>query len=98
MPRPSYSPMHAAKGLSLVKFLNTGQACISPNRIFVHEDHAEPFIKELSNRASRLVAGNGMSDGVGIGPLINEAAIQKVDDQVQDALAQIGRASCRERG
>lgn len=84
---PDADPVHAAKGLSLVKFLNTGQACISPNRIFVHEDHAEPFIKELSNRASRLVAGNGMSDGVGIGPLINEAAIQKVDDQVQDALA-----------
>lgn len=84
---PDADPVHAAKGLSLVKFLNTGQACISPNRIFVHEDHAEPFIKELRSRASRLVAGNGMNDGVGIGPLINEAAIQKVDDQVQDALA-----------
>ncbi|WP_199457898.1 MULTISPECIES: NAD-dependent succinate-semialdehyde dehydrogenase [unclassified Marinobacter] len=89
---PDADPVHAAKGLSLVKFLNTGQACISPNRIFVHEDHAKPFIKELSNRASRLVAGNGMSDGVGIGPLINEAAIQKVDDQVQDALARGAKA------
>ena len=89
---PDADPVHAAKGLSMVKFLNTGQACISPNRIFVHEDHAEPFIKELSSRASRLVAGNGMSDGVGIGPLINEAAIQKVDDQVQDALARGAKA------
>ncbi|OZC37065.1 succinate-semialdehyde dehydrogenase (NADP(+)) [Marinobacter vinifirmus] len=89
---PDADPVHAAKGLSMVKFLNTGQACISPNRIFVHEDHAEPFIKELSSRASRLVAGNGMSDGVGIGPLINEAATQKVDDQVQDALARGAKA------
>ncbi|WP_166262152.1 NAD-dependent succinate-semialdehyde dehydrogenase [Marinobacter salicampi] len=84
---PDADPVHAAKGLSLVKFLNTGQACISPNRIFVHEDHAEPFIKELSIRASRMVAGNGMSEGTGIGPLINELAIQKVDSQVKDAVA-----------
>lgn len=84
---PDADPVHAAKGLSLVKFLNTGQACISPNRIFVHEDHLEPFIKELSSRASRLVAGNGMTDGVGIGPLINEQAIEKVDSQVKDAVA-----------
>ncbi|MFP3978091.1 NAD-dependent succinate-semialdehyde dehydrogenase [Marinobacter sp. KMM 10035] len=84
---PDADPVHAAKGLSLVKFLNTGQACISPNRIFVHEDHLKPFIAELTNRANRLVAGNGMSEGVGIGPLINEQAIQKVDEQVQDAIA-----------
>lgn len=84
---PDADPVHAAKGLSLVKFLNTGQACISPNRIFVHEDHLEPFVKELTNRAGRLVAGNGMTEGVGIGPLINEQAIQKVDSQVKDAIA-----------
>lgn len=84
---PDADPVHAAKGLSLVKFLNTGQACISPNRIFVHEDHLEPFIRELTSRASRLVAGNGMSEGTGVGPLINELAIQKVDSQVKDAVS-----------
>jgi len=84
---PDADPIHAAKGLSLVKFLNTGQACISPNRIFVHEDHAEPFIQELSSRASRLKAGNGLEDGIGIGPLINELAVDKVDGQVKDAIS-----------
>lgn len=84
---PDADPVHAAKGLSLVKFLNTGQACISPNRIFVHEDHAEPFIQELSSRASRLKAGNGLEDGIGIGPLINELAVGKVDGQVKDAIS-----------
>lgn len=84
---PDADPVHAAKGLSLVKFLNTGQACISPNRIFVHEKHLQSFVEELTNRVRRLVAGNGMSDGVGIGPLINELAIQKVDSQVKDAVA-----------
>lgn len=85
---PDADPVYAAKGLSLVKFLNTGQACISPNRIFVHEDHTEAFLKELTSRAQRLVAGNGMNEGTGIGPLINEAAIGKVSEQVQDAVAQ----------
>ena len=84
---PDADPVHAAKGLSLVKFLNTGQACISPNRIFVHEDQAEPFLAELTSRARRLVAGNGMNEATGIGPLINELAIQKVDSQVKDAVA-----------
>lgn len=84
---PDADPVHAAKGLALVKFLNSGQACISPNRIFVHEDYAEPFIKELSSRARRLVAGNGMNESTSIGPLINDFAIQKVDSQVKDAVA-----------
>ncbi len=84
---PDADPVHAAKGLSLVKFLNTGQACISPNRIFVHRDHAEAFLAELTARVCRLKAGSGFEVGNSIGPLINEAALQKVDSQVQDALA-----------
>lgn len=84
---PDADPVHAAKGLSLVKFLNTGQACISPNRIFVHEKQLQPFLKELTSRVNRLVAGNGMTDGVGVGPLINQQAIEKVDTQVKDAVA-----------
>jgi succinate-semialdehyde dehydrogenase/glutarate-semialdehyde dehydrogenase len=65
-----------------------GQACISPNRIYVHEDGLEPFLGELTRRVARLRVGNGMDEGIGIGPLINEAAIEKIDAQVQDAIAQ----------
>lgn len=83
---PDADPVHAAKGLSLVKFLNTGQACISPNRIFVHKSQADAFLAELTARACRLEAGNGLDASNSIGPLINEAALQKVDRQVQDAL------------
>ena len=43
-------PVHAAKGVSLVKFLNTGQACISPNRIFVQRRILEPFLATLQER------------------------------------------------
>jgi succinate-semialdehyde dehydrogenase/glutarate-semialdehyde dehydrogenase len=79
-------PVHAAKGVSLVKFLNTGQACISPNRIFVHRRIMEPFLSTLEARVTALRAGDGMNPENSIGPLINEAAIEKVDRQVQDAL------------
>jgi len=82
---PDADPVHAAKGLSLVKFLNTGQACISPNRVYVHQDQLAPFLEELKNRVSRLKAGSGRS-GAGIGPLVDEHAIEKVERQVQDAV------------
>ena len=79
-------PVHAAKGVSLVKFLNTGQACISPNRIFVQRRILDPFLETLQARVSGMQAGDGMDPANSIGPLINEAAIDKVDRQVQDAV------------
>ncbi|HSQ87043.1 MAG TPA: NAD-dependent succinate-semialdehyde dehydrogenase, partial [Desulfobacterales bacterium] len=79
-------PIYAAKGAVLVKFLNTGQACISPNRIFVHHRIVGPFIEEFKNRVSKMRAGSGFEKGVTIGPLVNDAALEKVDRQVKDAL------------
>ena len=80
-------PVHAAKGVSLVKFLNTGQACISPNRIFVQRSILDPFLDTLQKRVAGLKAGNGMNPENSIGPLINERAIEKVEKQVDDAIA-----------
>lgn len=88
-------PVHAAKGVALVKFLNTGQACISPNRIFVHRSIAEQFTQTLMERVSKLKAGNGLEEGISIGPLVNEEATQKVDRQVRDA---IEKGACLETG
>ena len=79
-------PEIAAKGLSLVKFLNTGQACICPNRIFVHKNMKTAFLEVLKARVSKMKAGSGFEPGVSIGPLVNKAALDKVDNQVQDAL------------
>jgi len=78
-------PEHAAKGLALVKFLNTGQACICPNRIFVQRGVADSFIDTLVERVGRLRPGNGLDDGVTIGPLIDEPALAKMQRQVDDA-------------
>ncbi len=80
-------PVHAAKGASLVKFLNTGQACISPNRIYVQRSIAEPFIATLTERVAKMKAGLGTETGVSIGPLVDEPSLAKVDRQVQDAVA-----------
>ena len=79
-------PIYAAKGAALVKFLNTGQACISPNRIFVHRSIVDPFVEEFKTRVSRMLAGSGFEDGVSIGPLVDSAALQKVERQVSNAL------------
>jgi len=80
-------PVHAAKGASLVKFLNTGQACISPNRIFVQRGIIDVFLATFSERVTRLNAGNGLDQRVSVGPLVNQAAVDKVAEQVQDALS-----------
>lgn len=87
-------PVHAAKGATLVKFLNTGQACICPNRIFVHKDIVEAFTDTLVKRVSGMKAGDGRTQGVTIGPLVNAAAIAKVDRQVGDAIAKGAQLLC----
>lgn len=84
---PDADPDQAAKGAAALKFLNSGQACISPNRLYVHRDAADAFIDTLTSRIAKLTTGNGMHDGVGVGPLVNEAAVAKVEAQVEDARA-----------
>jgi len=84
---PDADPIHAAKGASALKFLNAGQACISPNRIYVHESQAEAFTQTMAERVGRIVTGDGATEGVGCGPLVNEAAVAKVEAQVNDAVA-----------
>ncbi len=83
---PDADPVHAAKGASLVKFLNTGQACISPNRIYVHRSIVDEFTSVLADRVGKMVAGNGLEEGVSIGPLVDTSALEKVERQVADAV------------
>ncbi len=79
-------PRRAATGAMLVKFLNTGQACISPNRIFVQRRIIDDFVAEAKARVEKMRAGNGLETGVSIGPLVGPAAMEKVERQVADAL------------
>lgn len=80
-------PVHAAKGASLVKFLNAGQACISPNRLLVQQALAPEFIETLKLRVANMKVGEGLDPTTSIGPLVNEAAVAKVENQVNDAVA-----------
>lgn len=84
---PDANAENAAKGAAALKFLNAGQACISPNRLYVHRDAADAFVGTLTKRVDGLVTGNGMEKGVGVGPLVNDAAVEKVAAQVDDAAA-----------
>jgi succinate-semialdehyde dehydrogenase / glutarate-semialdehyde dehydrogenase len=77
----------AAKGVALVKFLNTGQACISPNRIYVHRSRLAEFLDVLVSRVGKMKAGSGFLDGVSIGPLIDDQAMDKMERHVRDATA-----------
>src|SRR3546814_12699225 len=86
--------VHAAKGAAMVKMLNTGQACISPNRMFVQRTVMQPFLDELVSRVTRMRAGNGLEDGVAVGPLVDDGAIEKVDRQVQDAVSKGATLLC----
>jgi succinate-semialdehyde dehydrogenase / glutarate-semialdehyde dehydrogenase len=84
---PDADVTRAAKGAALVKFLNTGQACICPNRIYVHSSLLESFLSVFTSRVSALRAGSGFTEGVSIGPLIDDAAMSKMERQVADAVA-----------
>ncbi|MGD9797261.1 MAG: NAD-dependent succinate-semialdehyde dehydrogenase [Acidimicrobiia bacterium] len=84
---PDADPVHAAKGVAALKFLNMGQACISPNRIFVHRSIADTFIATVTERVGALKAGSGMVDGNTVGPLIDEDAYLHMESQVKDAVA-----------
>lgn len=82
---PDADPVHAAKGAAALKFLNAGQACISPNRLYVPTSLRSAFEETLCGRVEKLRTGNGMDEGVGVGPLINDLAVAKVERQVEDA-------------
>jgi len=78
----------AADGLVAAKFRNTGQACISANRVLVQSGVYEAFAAKLVERVAALRVGNGLEPGVQQGPLIDDAAVAKVEAHIADAVGQ----------
>jgi succinate-semialdehyde dehydrogenase/glutarate-semialdehyde dehydrogenase len=68
------------------KFRNAGQACIAANRFLVADAVHDDFVAELAGRAGALRVGNGLDEGTDIGPLIDAAAVRKVERHITDAL------------
>ncbi|MDQ6816152.1 MAG: NAD-dependent succinate-semialdehyde dehydrogenase [Actinomycetota bacterium] len=76
----------AVDGAVLCKFRNSGQTCITANRILVQDGVFEEFLARFCDRVQRLVVGDGFTDGVNVGPLIDRLALDKVERHVADAL------------
>jgi succinate-semialdehyde dehydrogenase/glutarate-semialdehyde dehydrogenase len=76
----------AVDGLIATKYRNTGQACISANRVYVQSGVYEEFAACLAEKVRQMKVGDGFDDGVQQGPLIDEAALAKVEEHVADAL------------
>ncbi len=77
----------AVAGAIVSKFRNMGQTCICANRIYVHESVLESFVEKFVERVKRLKMGNGLEEGVHVGPLIDEQGFKKVSAHVEDAVA-----------
>lgn len=75
----------AVEGAIAAKFRNAGQTCICANRIYAQANIYEEFTQKLSKAVQSLKVGNGVEKGVVIGPLINQAAVDKVTRLVNDA-------------
>ncbi|MBT1064389.1 NAD-dependent succinate-semialdehyde dehydrogenase [Bowmanella sp. Y26] len=77
----------AVAELIKAKFRNAGQTCISPNRVYVQEDLMPAFTAQLVEQVSQLRLGDGLAPDTQIGPLIDAAAVAKVEAHVADALS-----------
>lgn len=77
----------AIEGAMASKYRNSGQTCVCTNRFYVHEAVYDQFAQKLAAAVGQLKVGRGTEPGVTQGPLINEAAVLKVEAHIEDALA-----------
>ncbi|MCB1713866.1 MAG: NADP-dependent succinate-semialdehyde dehydrogenase [Candidatus Competibacteraceae bacterium] len=77
----------AVEGAIISKYRNTGQTCVCANRIYVQDSVYDAFAQKLAAAVeAKLNVGNGLDEGVTVGPLIDQAALEKVEEHIQDAV------------
>ncbi len=81
----------AVEGAMASKYRNTGQTCVCTNRIYVQSSVYDAFVDKLTHATARLRVGSGLDPDVDQGPLIDTAAIEKVESLVADAVSKGGR-------
>lgn len=81
----------AVEGAIASKYRNAGQTCVCANRLFVHDAVYDEFAEKYAAKVAEMPVGNGADEGVVIGPLITEKAVEKVENQIADALSKGGR-------
>ncbi len=84
----------AVNGTIIAKFRNTGQSCIAANRIYVQRSISERFISAIVEGARKLKVGNGMEEGVEIGPLIDEKALKQAMEHIEQARSLGAKVLC----
>jgi len=84
----------AVEGAMIAKMRNMGEACTSANRFYVHEKVHDAFVEKFAAKMRALKVGNGLEDGVAVGPLVNADTRDKVADLVADAVGKGARAVC----
>ena len=77
----------AIEGATVAKMRNMGEACTSANRFYVHENVHDAFAQKIAEKMKSFRMGNGLDEGVTLGPLINADAVNKVVELVDDAVA-----------
>ncbi|MGZ9720453.1 NADP-dependent succinate-semialdehyde dehydrogenase [Rhizobium miluonense] len=81
----------AVEGALIAKFRNNGQTCVCANRLYVQDGVYDAFAEKLAKAVGTLKTGNGFDEGINLGPLIDEAALAKVEEHVADAVSKGGR-------
>ncbi len=81
----------AVEGALASKYRNAGQTCVCANRLFVQDGVFDAFTKKLVEKVKQLKVGDGFTEGVTQGPLIDEAALAKVESHVSDAISKGAR-------
>jgi succinate-semialdehyde dehydrogenase/glutarate-semialdehyde dehydrogenase len=76
----------AVKGIMAAKFRNAGQTCVCVNRLLVHQSVYDEVMQKLQPAVASLIVGNGHDEGVTIGPLINQSAVEKFQRHYDDAM------------
>jgi succinate-semialdehyde dehydrogenase/glutarate-semialdehyde dehydrogenase len=83
----------AVRGTIATKFRNMGQTCVCANRIYVQDGIYDRFVEAFSAAVAKMRMGPGMDDGVEQGPLIDDGAVAKVKEHIDDALAKGGKVT-----
>ncbi|MEM7720385.1 MAG: NAD-dependent succinate-semialdehyde dehydrogenase [Pseudomonadota bacterium] len=80
----------AVEGAMISKYRNNGQTCVCANRIYVQAGVYDAFSQKLAAAVDAMAVGDGLTEGTQLGPLINQAAVDKVSDHIADATAKGG--------
>lgn len=84
----------AVAGVMASKYRNTGQTCVCANRLLIQENIYDEFAARLAQAVNRLIVGNGLKKETQQGPLINMAAVEKVESHINDAVVKGAKVIC----